>query len=253
MIIQSLTHIYASLVLKSSMASLWSMRYDYYIILSITILVALNWDRISILGISCLPKLFFRDMYHQIYIFVPWILLDTSLFPHKTTDNADWIVDAFFPMPWPWHCLIFTMRIPVLVRRHLYIDTVPVITLLHYGDVIMNAIASQITSLTIVYSTVYLDADQSKHQSSASLAFVWGIHRGPVNSPHKWPVTRKLFPFDDVIMVFCNVVQLKMNMIQNLVGVAVVMLIPTLQQISYIDLHEALNYKVQPFIFFKHR
>ena len=71
---------------------------------------------------------------------------------------------------------------------------------LHYGDVIMGAIASQITSLTIVYSTVYSDADQRKHQSSASLAFVWGIHRGPVNSPHKWPVTRKMFPFDDVIM-----------------------------------------------------
>ena len=56
------------------------------------------------------------------------------------------------------------------------------------------------TSLTIAYSTVYSGADQSKHQSSASLAFVWGIHRGPVNSPHKWPVTRKMFPFDDVIM-----------------------------------------------------
>ena len=64
----------------------------------------------------------------------------------------------------------------------------------------MGTIASQITSLTIVYSTVYSGADQSKHQSSASLAFVWGIHRGPVNSPHKWPVTRKMFPFDDVIM-----------------------------------------------------
>ena len=70
----------------------------------------------------------------------------------------------------------------------------------HYGDVIMGAIASQITSLTIVYSTVYSDVDQRKHQSSASLAFVWGIHRGPVNSPQKWPVTRKMFPFDDVIM-----------------------------------------------------
>ena len=65
----------------------------------------------------------------------------------------------------------------------------------------MSAIASQITSLTIVYSAVYPGADQSKHQSSASLAFVWGIHRGPVNSPHKWPVTRKMFPFDDVIMM----------------------------------------------------
>ena len=71
---------------------------------------------------------------------------------------------------------------------------------LHYDDVIMGTIASQITSLTIVYSTVYSGADQSKHQSSASLAFVWGIHRGPVNSTHKWPVTRKMFPFDDVIM-----------------------------------------------------
>ena len=65
----------------------------------------------------------------------------------------------------------------------------------------MGTVASQITSLTIVYTTVYSNADQSKHQSSASLAFVWGIHRGPVNSPHKWPVTRKMLPFDDVIMI----------------------------------------------------
>ena len=69
----------------------------------------------------------------------------------------------------------------------------------------MGAIASQITSLTIVYSTVYSGADQSKHRNSASLAFVWGIHRGPVNSPHKWPVTRKMFPFDDVIMHIAQV------------------------------------------------
>ena len=64
----------------------------------------------------------------------------------------------------------------------------------------MSSIASQITSPRIVFSTVYLDTDQRKHQSSASLAFVQGIHRKPVNSPHKWPVTRKMFPFDDVIM-----------------------------------------------------
>ena len=64
----------------------------------------------------------------------------------------------------------------------------------------MGAMASQITSLTIVYSIVYWGTDQRKHQSSASLAFVRGIHRGPVNSPHKGPVTRKMFPFDDVIM-----------------------------------------------------
>ena len=77
-------------------------------------------------------------------------------------------------------------------------DICEITTLSH---VIMGAIASQITSLTIVYSIVYSDADQRKHQSSASLAFVRGIHRGPVNSPHKWPVTRKMFPFDDVIML----------------------------------------------------
>ena len=60
---------------------------------------------------------------------------------------------------------------------------------------------SQWASLTIVYSIVYSDADQRKHQSSASLGFVRGIHREPVNSPHKGPVTRKMLPFDDVIML----------------------------------------------------
>ena len=70
----------------------------------------------------------------------------------------------------------------------------------HYIDVIMSAMVSQITNFTIVYSTVYSGVDQRKHQNSASLAFVWRIHRWPVNSPHKGPVTRKLFPFDDVII-----------------------------------------------------
>ena len=64
----------------------------------------------------------------------------------------------------------------------------------------MGAIAFQITSLTIVCSIVYSVADQRKHQSSASLAFVRGIHRVPLNSPHKEPVTRKMLPIDDVIM-----------------------------------------------------
>ena len=57
----------------------------------------------------------------------------------------------------------------------------------------MGIIASQITRLTIVYSTVYSGDDQRKHQSSALLAFVRGIHRRPMNSPHKGPVTRKCF------------------------------------------------------------
>ena len=71
------------------------------------------------------------------------------------------------------------------------IDTNP-----HYIDVIMGAMTSQITSTTIAYSTVYSGVDQRKHQSSASLTFV--------NSSHKWPVMRKMFPFDDVIMRGCS-------------------------------------------------
>ena len=63
----------------------------------------------------------------------------------------------------------------------------------HCSDVIMGSMASQITSLTIVYPTVYSGADQRKHQSSALLAFVWEIHR--------WPVKRKMCPFDEVIMI----------------------------------------------------
>ena len=61
--------------------------------------------------------------------------------------------------------------------------------------------ASQITSLATVYSTVYLGGDQRKHQSSASLTFVRGIHWWPVNSKQTWPVTQKIFRFEDVIMV----------------------------------------------------
>ena len=74
----------------------------------------------------------------------------------------------------------------------------------------MGAMASQITGLTIVNSTVYSDADQRKHQSSASLAYLRGNHRGPVNSPHKWPVTRKMFPFDDVIM-FLKLIEISVD------------------------------------------
>ena len=67
----------------------------------------------------------------------------------------------------------------------------------HYSDAIMGAMASQITGVSIVYSTVYSGAGQRKHQSSASLAFKGN---SPGNSPHKGPITRKMFPFDNVIM-----------------------------------------------------
>ena len=68
----------------------------------------------------------------------------------------------------------------------------------------MSAMAFQITGLTIVYSTVYSGTDQRKHQSSESLAFGGAIHRWPVNYRHKGPVTRKMFPFDDVTIAYCT-------------------------------------------------
>ena len=82
-----------------------------------------------------------------------------------------------------WHNEMMTILLLVCAFLH------------HYCDVIMGANASQITSLTVVYSIVYSHADKKTNQTSASLAFVRGIHRGPVNSPHKWPVSRKMFPF----------------------------------------------------------
>ena len=119
-------------------------------------------------------------------------------------------------------------------------DTVPNIQwchMRHYTDVIMTTIGSQITSLTVVYSTIYSDADQRKHQSSASLAFVWGIHwdrwiprtkaqlrgkcfhlmtsswhwgistlsitghlcRESISQYHRGPVMQKVFPCRDII------------------------------------------------------
>ena len=101
------------------------------------------------------------------------------------------------------------MGFPILERRHIWIESGPsflaILTRpcrsqydikLYYSDVIMSDMAYQITSLTIAYSAVYSGADhrrRRKHQSSESLAFVRGIHRWPVNSPHKGPVTRKYF------------------------------------------------------------
>ena len=72
----------------------------------------------------------------------------------------------------------------------------------HYSDVILGAMAFPIISLPIPYSTIYSGADQRKRHSPASLAWVRGIHRWPVNSQYKWPVMRKMFPLDDVIKLF---------------------------------------------------
>ena len=75
---------------------------------------------------------------------------------------------------------------------------------MHYCDIIMSTMASKITSVWVIYSNVCSGPDQRKHQSSASLAFVRGIHRWPANSPHKGTVTRGMFPFDYVIMWIIN-------------------------------------------------
>ena len=78
----------------------------------------------------------------------------------------------------------------------------------HYSDIITSAVASQIIGVSIVCSTVCSGADRRNHQSSASLAFVRGIHWWPVDSTHIGPVTWKLFPFDDVIMYLCSLLGL---------------------------------------------
>ena len=122
------------------------------------------------------------------------------------SQGTDWITIFSF---WRWHCrhfedaqLLYAQRLSLNQRMfwnvHVHDNTS---IRLHYDDVIMTMLASQITSLPVVCSIVYSDVNQRKHQSSASLAFVREIHRGPVNFPHKWPVTRKMFPFDDVIML----------------------------------------------------
>ena len=98
---------------------------------------------------------------------------------------------------WSQH-LLLTSEIGYDTRNLVPIDVQEPIN--HYNDVIKSAMASQITGVSNVYLTVCSDADQRKHKSTASLAFVRGINRWPVNSPHKGPVTRKMFPLDDVIM-----------------------------------------------------
>ena len=98
-----------------------------------------------------------------------------------------------WPSPGPmmtWHCGVRTKQLRQ--QRHNRGSGTFHYLPPHYSDVIMGAVASQITQP--------FNADQRNHQSSASLAFVRRIHRCRVISPHKEPVTRKMFPFDDVII-----------------------------------------------------
>ena len=103
-------------------------------------------------------------------------LLDVLINPH---DGRDWVFKWLYVQP--------ALRSTDAAKKH-------------YCDVTIGGLSSQITRLTIVYPTVHSGIDQRKHQSSTSLASVRGIHRCPVNSPQKWPVTRKMFPSDGVIM-----------------------------------------------------
>ena len=120
-------------------------------------------------------------------------------------ESRIWYGEKDYDYAMIWKQLSYGEAMPVVLHLHGVMSYNFVFKFLnHHNEVIMNSMASQITSLTIVYSTVYSGADQRKHQSSASLAFVRGIHRWPVNSPHKGPVTRKMFPFYDVIMINVN-------------------------------------------------
>ena len=111
----------------------------------------------------------------------------------------------------PWQFLIFCIwtdaQMIILVTRYPFFFWHTILASsqtyylhFHYCDIIMSTMASQITSPTIVCSNVYSGADQRKHQSSASLAFVRGIHLWLVNSSHKGSVTQKMFPFGDAFM-----------------------------------------------------
>ena len=87
----------------------------------------------------------------------------------------------------------------VIIKRNVIL-TLAALSLLKHMTLRWRPNQPDGVSLAIVYSTVYSGADQRKHQSSASLAFVRGIRRSPVNSPYKGPVTREMFLFDDVIV-----------------------------------------------------
>ena len=133
------------------------------------------------------PKTNFTWSAHDTNLQIEFKNYTCKIIPHLTGANE-------LILRWIWFCILIQagtcMIIYTYTNRHIcgavihlvsrtYIILLPVLKIpyVHYDDVIMTTIASQITSLTSVYSTVYSDADQRKHQSSASLAFVWGIHR----------------------------------------------------------------------------
>ena len=123
----------------------------------------------------------------------------TLIIVHKRLYKSTWRVLRNAPEQIYMHISWF-LRLSVVwicfAGRVNFADTSAV----HYSDVVMRAMAFEITGASIVYTTVCSGTHQRKHQNSASLASVRGIHRWPLNSPHKGAVTQKTISFDDVIM-----------------------------------------------------
>ena len=137
------------------------------------------------------------EVWEWISNFIPYFMMDVITYPCWDLSKTMSVKGApeFHNVVWSKATYSKSLR---------GIETKKILSELHYSDVIMAALAPQITGVSIVHSTICAGTDQRKHQSSASLAFMRGIHRWPVNSPHKGPVTRKMFPFDDVITASCE-------------------------------------------------
>ena len=107
------------------------------------------------------------------------------LIRHGEAHKAHWfrapfssICKLWNPMLWVICCLLYLRAV-----MHTW----------QFSHIIMSAMSSQVTGVSIVYSNVCSGADQRQHSSSASLTFVRVVHRYPVKSPHKRPLTRKCF------------------------------------------------------------
>ena len=110
--------------------------------------------------------------------FIPKIPMSNILNPHNFCKNISAALLVLkVPLLINWRNRYWSNRCLIMQNRNIRDIKQQYDAPFHYCDAIMGTIVSEITSLTIVYKTVYSDADQSKHQSSASLAFVWGIHR----------------------------------------------------------------------------
>ena len=119
-----------------------------------------------------------QDRVHILWVHIPRFYFN-PLYPERYGEN--------------FKCVI----LQYVLTNDMYI----IFSEINYNDVIMGALAVSNHQPHNCLLNRWFRRRSRKHQSSTSLAFVRGIHRGPVNSPHKWPVTRKMFPFDDVIML----------------------------------------------------